>query len=274
MILTPDQMPIGLYHGAEGAPRWLSKTSLNKYKTMGPKWWKKAYIDSPRLVQKRPAGATEGMAIDTYLTEGAESFYAKFAIKPHGMKLNERAGIEWKLEHAGKEIMSDEDHEILLDVVDAVRNCCRWPMIEKSLAQRTIRRDQPALGIGLQSRPDWISPECGTIDDLKKCADLDKLPTQAYELGYLTQAAIGGWCAAGDGICIEHSYLVAGEWAIGARCRVYEIPHEILAHADREMRKLAAEVAERIATNNWTDNQEAPEVLPIPAWVERKMQSE
>lgn len=271
MILSPSELSIETYHA--GPPRWWSKTSLRNFQSMGPAWTKLAYIDKS-ITQEMPGGALQGMALDCLLTDGHESFVRQFAVKPEGLSLATKEGKSWKLEHEGKHILSHDDSLILADAAKAVRSCCMWKDIEKSKAQHTIRRDQRKLGIGLQARPDWIDTYRGTVYDLKKTRDLSRFGTQAIDLGYHLQAALAGWCAAGDGICIEKSYLVAVEWERGARCRVYEIPHEILAHADREMRKLAAELAERIATNNWTDNQEAPEMLQIPAWVERRMQSE
>jgi hypothetical protein len=273
MIISPSELPIEVYHGSGGTPRWWSKTSLRNFQSMGPAWTKLAYIDKT-LTQEAPGGALQGLALDCLLTEGPESFVNRFAVKPQGLSLATKEGKQWKIEHEGQEILSHDDALILADASAAVRKCCMWPGIEKSLAQHTIRRDQPALGIGLQARPDWLNVNSGMVLDLKKTRDLSRFGTQSIDLGYHLQAALAGWCAAGDGVCIEHSYLVAVEWERGARCRVYEIPQEILAHADREMRKIAAEVAERIATNNWTDKQEAPEMLPIPAWVERKMGAE
>lgn len=273
MILTPDQLPISEYHGAQGAPRWLSKTSIRDFMERGPKWWRRAYIDR-RLIRKRPDGAIQGLALDCYLTEGQESFARTFAIKPEGMKLSTREGKEWAQEHEGKEILSWEDGLILMDAVDAVRTCCVWSDMEKALPQRTIRRDSPSLGLGLQARPDFIREDYTVEWDLKKCFDLDRFPGQAFDLAYHTQAAICGWCLAGYGIPLEHAYLVAVEWERCARCRVLEIPQEMLVHGDHQMRLAAAEIAACIQTNDWTDTQDKPQMLEVPAWAQRKIEKD
>ena len=268
MILTPQQMPISEYHGAQGIPRWWSKSSLRKYAEMGPKW---TGLKLSGLVEdKRPDGAIQGIAIDTYLTESPAAFAAQFAIKPDGMSLATKEGKAWKADNEGKEILSHEDGLILLDAVAAVRECCHWQQIEKSLAQHTIRRDQPALGIGLQARPDWVSPDSGMLWDLKKTRDLDQFGKQALQLGYHLQASLASWALSGDGIQIEHAYLVAVEWARGARCRVLEIPQEYLIAGHQEMVRLAQEVSRRIKENDWSDNQLEPEMLQAPHWAEVK----
>jgi DNA-binding transcriptional LysR family regulator len=269
-ILTPEELPIHQYHN--GPIRWWSKTSLRNYQTMGAKWTKLAYIDRT-IGMKRPDGAIQGLALDCWLTEGAESFARQYVMKPDGMSFATKDGKDWKAAHTGKEILSADDWAILADAVEAVRGCCEWPEIEKAMAQHTVRRDQPALGIGLQARPDWMLPAAGKLWDLKKTRDLDRFGAQAIDLGYHLQSAIATWCLSGDGIAIDRSYLVAAEWERGARCRVYEIDHDVLAYADKEMRRVAAEIADRIATGNWTDKQTKPEPLQVPNWILRKMEA-
>jgi hypothetical protein len=254
-------MPIDRYH--KGPPRWWSKTSLRNFKECGPKWTGLYLRDE--VYKKRPDGAIQGMALDCWLTEGAEEFSRQFAIKPQGMSLTTKEGKAWKEAHDGREILSHDDGLILTDAIDAVRTC--------SLAQHTVRRDQPALGIGLQARPDWINHGAGMLFDLKKTRDLESFGKQAIDLGYHLQAALAGWCLVPDSIYIEHSYLVAVEWERGARCRVLEIPHEYLDSGHREMVALAQEVADRVARDDWTDKQDNPGILSAPSFMERKMEA-
>lgn len=272
MILTAPELPIDRYHAS--APAWLSKTSLRDYISHGPAWWKMAYLDGS-IPRPTPGGAIQGLALDCLLTEGAESFAARFAVKPAGIDGRTKAGKEWAEANSGREILNADDAAILSDAADAVRRCCAWPQIERAAAQLTARRESPALGLGLQSRPDWLRIDGGSavLWDLKKTCDLDKFGKQAVDLGYHLQAAIAGWCLAGDGIGLERAYLVAVEWERGARCRVYEIPHAALEAGDRLMREVAADIAARIKSGDWTDRQAGPEPLPIPDWLMRQMES-
>ncbi len=73
-------------------------------------------------------------------------------------------------------------------------------------------------------------------------------------------------------MALEHAYLVAVEWERGARARVYEIPHDVLSYADRQMRDLAAEIAHRLKTKDWADQQPEGEELPIPGWLMAKIE--
>ena len=110
--------------------------------------------------------------------------------------------------------------------------------------------------------------------DLKKVRDLDRFGAQAIDLGYHLQAAVGGWCLAGDGFALEHAYLVAVEWERGARCRIYEIPHEALAFADRQMRDVAAEISDRVKRSDWADHPDGViKPLPIPGWMMARMEA-
>ena len=270
MILAPDQLGIEAYH--KSAPSWLSKTSLMDFKRMGAPWWKMAYLDLS-IQRPRPSGAEQGQALDCYLTEGADVFGERYSVKPDGMSFTTKEGKEWRAAHDGKMLISQDDRLILSDAVAAVRTLPCWPEIEKAQAQMTVRRMSAGLGLGLQSRPDWLDRERGIVWDLKKTRDLDVFGRQAIDIGYHLQAAIASWCLAGDGIGVEHAYLVAVEWERGARARVYEIPGEVLQYADREMRAIAAEIADRIKRQHWNDRQLAPEGLPIPGWLLAKMEA-
>jgi hypothetical protein len=272
VIIPPDQLPIEAYHnGASESPQWLSKTSIRDFQDMGPAWWKMAYID--RIIERpRPDGALQGLALDCYLTEGPEVFASKWAIKPEGMSFATKEGKEWKAQHVGREILAADDYNILCNAIDAVKSHPIFSEIERCAAQQTVRRMSDGLGLGLQSRPDWLDTQRGCLFDLKKCRDLNRFGGQAIDLGYHTQAAIAGWCLAGDGIALEHAYLVAVEWERGARCRVWEIPHSVLEHASAQMRETAADIADRIKTGDWTDHPGAEiEALPIPDFMLRRM---
>ncbi len=270
MIL--GDLPLSLYHSA--VPQWLSKTSLRDYDRHGPAWWKLAYLDRA-IRRETPDGADQGTALDLLLTQGHEAFVAGVAEKPADMSFSTKEGKAWRAAQAGKIILSAADMAIMHDAVAAVRACSAWPAIQQAHAQQTIRRQAQALGLGLQSRPDWLRVDGSRaiLWDLKKTRSLDSFGRQAIDLGYHLQAAVAGWCLAGDGIALEHAYLVAVEWERGARCRVYEIPHEALADGDRRMRAIAAEIADRIKRGDWIDRQDGVQPLPIPEWVMRKMEA-
>ncbi len=270
MILGADELPIEEYHSS--APAWLSKTSLRDYISHGPKWWCGAYL-ARTIKRQRPDGALQGLALDCLLTEGDDAFFSRFAIRPDWADGRTKEGRAWLEQQGGKDVLSHTDGLILADAAEAVRGHYAWGTIERCMAQATIRRQSAALGLGLQSRPDWLDARGGRLFDLKKTRDLDAFGRQAINLGYHLQAAIAGWCLAGDGIGLEHAYLVAVEWELGARCRVYEIPHYALEAGDRLMRSTATEIARRIAENDWSDRQEKTEELAIPEWMQRQLEN-
>ena len=261
-------LPIEEYHSS--APAWLSKTTLRYYEDNGPAWFK-LYLDR-QITPPKPGGVEQGLALDCLLTENGADFDARFAVKPKGLDGRTKEGKAWAEANAGKAILSDDDMLILADAAAAVRALPCWSEIEKSMAQATIRRHSPALGLGLQSRPDWLHASSGRVRDLKKTRDLSRFGAQAIDLGYHLQASVGGWCLAGDGIGMEQASLVAVEWQRGARAREYIIPQEALEYADRRMRDTAAEISGRLACNDWTDIQAAPEMLAIPQYLLNRME--
>lgn len=269
-MILPD-LPIADYHSS--APRWLSKTSLRAFVEHGPRWWKRRYLDGDKRLDKRPGGAAEGLALDCMLTEGPAAFAARYVVRPAAIDLRTKDGKAWAAEHAHLESIHEEDHAILLDAVEAVRALPAWPEIEAAKAQQTVRRDSAGLGLGLQSRPDWLDVPGGRLWDLKKTRDLTAFGRQAINLGYHLQAAVASWCLAGEGIGLEHAYLVAVEWEPCPRARCFEIPHAVLEAADREMREIAAQIAHRIKTGDWSDVQPAPEPLEVPDWMLRQMEA-
>lgn len=285
MLIAPDALPIEQYH--RSAPKWWSKTSLRYFEQNGAPWIK-LWLDGQ--VQPRiPGGVEPGHALDCLLTEDAAAFAKRFPVLPENApkkpsksqreaKKPAPESVEaikwwdaWNAAHPDCIILDAEDRLILADAAAAVRRLPCWAEIEQSQAQVTVRRESVALGIGLQSRPDWMDTKRLRLRDLKKTRDLDIFGKQAIDLGYHLQAAVAGWCLAGDGIGIEQASLVAVEWERGARAREFIIPQEVLQAADAKMRQLAADVADRMKRNDWTDHQEKPEMLAVPEWMMRKM---
>ena len=266
-IIKPSDLPIEQYHSS--VPAWLSKTSIRDYMEHGPSWWKLAYLDKS-IERGTPGGAEQGAALDCFLTEGSEVFWKRYAVKPADLSFATKEGKAWKELHAGCQFISHDDYLILDNAVAAVHTHPAWIEIEKARAQLTVRRQSAALGLGLQSRPDWLDVERGILWDLKKTRDLDRFGKQAIDLGYHIQAAIAGWCLAGEGVQLNKAFLVAVEWERGARCRVYEIPHEALEHAEKIMRQMAAEIADRLKRADWIDTQKTTELLPIPEFMLRQ----
>lgn len=290
MIIYPQDLTMERYHSSINPPHevWLSKTSIKNYIEKGAAWWRKAYVDKSIEIPT-PGGAAEGKALDCYLTEGPQVFAKRYKPLPEdaprkpdkkqrNAKKPKQETIDavkwwddWHAENPDWQELSDKDREILHDAVAAVMRHPVWQEIEQCDAQLTCRRWSAGLGVGLQSRPDWLSADRSRLLDLKKCRDLDMFGRQAINLGYELQAAIAGWCLAGDGVGLESARLVAVEWEYGARCRVYNIPHSVLESGHRIMREKAAEIADRIKRNDWQDHGTETRDLEIPEWMMRKI---
>jgi hypothetical protein len=267
VILSPDALPIEAYHSA--APDWFSKTSLRYFQDMGAPWLK-LWLDG-QVKPSTPKGVEQGLALDALLTEGPDALAARVAFAPPDLDRRTKAGKEWAAANGSKVILPADDELILADAAAAVHASTAWPSIEKSQAQHTIRRHSDGLGFGLQSRPDWIQQDQEIIWDLKKTRDLARFGSQAIDLGYHLQGAVARWCLNNTNYRV---FLVAVEWERGARCRVYEIPSEVLDYADEQMRDTAAEISRRIKEGDWIDRQAEAEPLAIPGWMRVAMKGE
>lgn len=274
MIITADQLPIEQYHqGHAESPRWLSKTSLRDFEDHGASWWQQTFLAKTNPKQT-PGGALQGNALDLVLTDprSLEAFHEVYAVRPEGLSLATKEGKAWKETNEGKIAFTHDDYQVLIQAIAAVKMHPIWEQVGQCDKQLTCRRFSEGLGFGLQSRPDFVSQDRKVVFDLKKTRDLNIFGTQAINLGYHLQAAIAGWCLAGDGHQIESAYLLAVEWEIGARCRVYRIPEEILEHGHTSMRKIALEIKQRLASNDWTDTPPLSEALEVPGWMINNMQ--
>lgn len=260
-------LPIAQYHNS--VPTWLSKTSLRNYLDHGPAWWKLAYLDRSIEIP-RPSGAKEGLALDALLTESQAAFDNRFVVRPPEIDdLRTKEGKAWKATLNGRDWLHGEDMAVIADCVAAVRALPQWPLIQRAKVQNTIRRQALILGLGLQSRPDWLDVDHMIVWDLKKTRDLDSFGRQAIDLGYHLQAAVAQWCLE----CSEmRAFLVAVEYERGARARCYEIPSIAIQDGHRLMVASAAEIARRLKANDWRDTApETPEALPIPGWMLNRM---
>jgi PDDEXK-like domain of unknown function (DUF3799) len=288
MILSPEELPISQYHGPiDLREPWLSKTPIKDFRTMGPKRWAMTYLDRTLPRPEKTAAMEEGSMIDCLLTEGSAAFHARYAVAPIGApkrptsaQLNAKKpspetldAIAYWAPFAGKIIVSQDDYSILLDAVEAITALPMWPRIRQSMVQRSIRRFSPALGLGLQSRPDWleIDGSRAITFDLKKVAQFDRFGDQAIDLDYHTQAGIAGWCLASDELEHAEAFLVAVEWERGARAKVYQIPTEALADGFNRALAAVTEISTRLKLGDWMPAQVMSEPLPIKAWRARQM---
>ena len=268
MLIHPSNLSIDAYHSS--APKWLSKSSILDFRKHGPQWWNMRYL-LDIIPKDEPTDAMEqGNALDCMLTEPEGAFYAKYVIKPQGMKFSNKEGIAWKEKNEGKEIIKDEDYKILLEAVEAVKMNPMWPLIDSSKKQYTLRR-QTNLGFGFQSRPDFIA---GNIYiDLKKTCNLETFGRDAINFGYHYQAALAGFCAEDDGLRFEKYMLAVCEWERGSRFRVFEIPQTEINAARIELVTIAQEISDRMKRGNWEDIQLKPQQLDVPAYLVKRRES-
>ena len=184
---------------------------------------------------------------------------------------------EWNAKHGGKVEVGEDDRQTLLEMMhalDANEHAHKLWSHEQCERQLTIRRELPALGIELQSRPDGVNltAELPYIADIKTTADLSRFPNDCITYGYHMQLAIGQWLLAKEGVQAE-AYLIVVESKRAPRCKVFRMPEIALAAGWEKAKRLMDEIARRMKANDWTERQESIEEITLPGWQLNKLEN-
>jgi hypothetical protein len=284
-ILT--DIPIDQYHQSEV----LSKTKLCDFDAFGPEDYKARHVD--RSIPGRSSDALRFGRLYDGLCDNEERERARWAPvlpgdaprRPTPAQKNAKKPSEetvaavawwdkWNAMHGGKEEVSADERARLDDMLGAFRRnsfaAGLWDLCQR---QVTIRRELPALGVSLQSRPDGLC--LGTdqpfLADIKTTHDLRGFARDAIAFGYHLQLAIGQWLLAQEGHQVD-AYLIVVESKLRPRCKVFTVPEVALAAGWTKCKELTEEIARRIRDNDWTDTQAAIEELELPKWQVKQLE--
>lgn len=130
-----------------------------------------------------------GTAVHMAIIEPAR-FDATYVEKPEDMSFATKDGKAWKERHEGREILTFKQAETVRGVVEAFN-------LKREAARSIVNADRevsllwsdPATGLLLKGRPDWIND--GYLYDLKlsRYASERSIPFRAWAEGWMHQAA-------------------------------------------------------------------------------------
>ena len=126
----------------------------------------RAYLDGPP--QEPTAAQRFGQLLHSFLLQ-PETMDGAYHVKPDGMKFNTKEGKAWQDEHAGKPILSSEEHAQIEAMVAAVHS---HPSAKRLMANAAFEQSifvTDSHGTKLKLRPD-ILPHAGDyLPDVKTC---------------------------------------------------------------------------------------------------------
>jgi hypothetical protein len=273
-IQAPDSpgiysdVPIGVYHAGPG----LSSSGIKRL-LRSPLH----YRNPPAREEPTPA-LLVGNATHVKVLE-PELFDSMYAMRPPGIdrrtKVGKAAWAEFQLEHAGKEVLT----EAQLQMVDAMaasvlaHPATRVLLREGKREQSVYWRDEQT-GVLCKARPDFLM-EDGTIIDLKTCIDarLEAFQRAAFNLDYHLSA---DFYQHG----VEQVLGVTGKPFVWL-CVEKEAPHAVAAYlleskqamlGRNEWRRGLDIYTEAKANNAWPGYPTDLAPLGLPAWAERKLE--
>lgn len=258
-------LPMHDYHQSDA----ISKTKLQTYAKHGAQHYYREYVkrDLPKV--DKPAFAI-GRAFDDLMCTGAKSY----VVKPEGFDGRTSAGKAWIAENSGRDVLSAEDDRMLDEMRQAfMGNRFAHPLWSACDKQVSLRRELPALGVSVQSRPDGINLPGKTLVDIKTCRDLNRFSRDCLEFGYNLQIALGQWIAAQEGHQLD-AYLIVVEAKLAPRCKVLRMRELALAAGWNRCKALIEKIAAHYKSGEWNDDQAEIEDIEIEAWQERKLEAD
>lgn len=187
-------VPMELYHSDCCAGPSVSGSDLLRIEQRCPAVAFAQWGCNPDRIEESDTAATlVGRAFHTLILEGQPAFDRQFAVKPEGMSLATADGKAWKRDQVGKAILSHDDGMRIFAMSRAVsRDSLTSKAFDNGAPEVTAIVKDPATGIFLKSRPDWLRSDTHLCINLKtsisaKPADWER---QAFSLGYHIGAAL------------------------------------------------------------------------------------
>lgn len=202
-----------------------------------------------------------------------ETFNSRFAIAP---KCDRRTSVgkqrfaEFEAEHAGKQIISEADAEIIAGISQSI---AAHPIASKlfnaGAAEVTGYFSDPETGVKCRIRPDYLRADDSIIVDLKTTTDAsrDSFQRAIHQYGYALQAAFyshGHKQITGEPL--SDFLFVAVEKAQPFACAVYRLDEAALEQGQRQMRRALALWGGCLESGRWPGYSERIESISLPNW--------
>lgn len=247
---------------------FLGSSALHSWGAMSLEGWSAEHLEKAysSTGSKYTAG---GSALDALLTGDPSG--KRIAVKPEGMTFATKEGKAWKLENADAEII-DADQKAEIDAAlprarEAIEVFRRLHGAEP-VYQATLRGE--VSGVKIQTRPDiMVGP---AVPDLKyinpqNFASFDRT---FIDSRYYLQAGLFYGLGREAGIADPLvSFLLLESGTTHPRCRVADVPRNVLSSAWDRVRTICDEIAGRREAGFVDVVEFRP--LSLPAWAEARL---
>lgn len=231
----------------------------------------------PKAGEPTPALAF-GTLFHTALFE-ADQLAARYVVKPEDHDGRTKEGKQWKAENAGRLIATGAEYEAARIMARNVRaDPDIAALMSDGYGESSAFWIDPQTGELCKCRPDWTSPAGDGVIllDGKSCQDAsaEGFGRAIWNYGYHLQAAWytdGFEAATGQHV---HGFVFAAvesTWPHAAAA--YMLGDDVLDHARRENRRLLDLYAECKRTGEWPGYQSGIQIVNLPTWAQRQMES-
>lgn len=257
------------YHAHEA----LSASKIKVYRQRGVRAFYERFV-LKSLADDATDAKTFGQVFDDHCFLPAQQFDQRYACKPRGLKLNTTEGKAWKeTEARGRHIVDFDDAQLMVSMQKALQlNSLARKLFSAGEAQVSVRRTLPAYQLQVQCRPDWINVNDAYICDLKTVERMERFELDAVTYGYHSQMALAQWIIAQDDVCfVPAAYLIVVEKQMAGRCQVFQIPEDVLQDAWAILKKDIEDIANRMRSGIWHEDQTEPTIARIPGWQRQQL---
>jgi len=266
--LTPA-LPDAQYHRRELG--LVSKSALDLVHRSPAHY--KAWIDGSLEEEETPA-LHFGKAFHCAVLE-PDRFASTYAAEPDfgdcRKKENKAARDDWRAAHAGRELISFGEHEMLLGMAASVR---RHP-----LASKMIREGQPELtvswrdeetGLQCKSRADYFVEKLAMVADVKSCLDAspDGFRRSVVKYRYHVQDALYRAGFAAVDAPVQHFVFIAVEKPRPHAVAVYTLEADGIGRGYSSAREDIDTLADCVKRNVFPGYPPGINELTLPPWAD------
>jgi exodeoxyribonuclease VIII len=233
-----------------------------------------------RAAKKRRFPVTVNMEIGSALhckvLEGEDEFQKRYILKPEDIAFNTKEGKDWKLQQAGKTILSNSDKERAWDSVHGMAESLfklDWfnPRVADYRKFNELSIYWEADNVPCKGRLDRLvdAGDQLLVLDLKTTDSVDPHTFQKKVTGgmnYLFQAA---WYAEAASLAYDKPakfIFIAIERAEPWSTAIFEVSNEMMDEGNRQIKRARQLLAECLKTKEWPRPEVRYNVLDLPGW--------
>jgi hypothetical protein len=182
---------------------------------------------------------------------------------------NRTARDAWRMQNAGKRIVSADDLSRIHGMCEAVRS---HPLGSKMIAngtpELTIRWTDQSTGLRCQSRADYYVESLRMVVDVKSIIDarLDHFRRDVVKYRYHVQDAMYRRAFAAAGLPVEHFVFLAVEKAEPFAVGIFSLDRSAVARGDIAAEQDIQTMAECVKRDEWPGYQTSIQVCELPPW--------